>query len=69
MRVRNAVLAVMLLAVALFSQACATGMVTYRTPVCAGQLTQEYGWRPHWSGNGLEYVPTGRLFCNGQILY
>lgn len=41
----------------------------YRTPVCVGQLTTEYGWRQHPSGNGVEYVPTGRVFCNGQILY
>ncbi len=41
----------------------------YRTPVCVGTLTTEYGWRQHPSGNGVEYVPTGRSFCNGQILY
>ncbi|MFY9461927.1 MAG: hypothetical protein WAP51_01860 [Candidatus Sungiibacteriota bacterium] len=41
----------------------------YRSPVCVGQLTTEYGWRQHPSGNGVEYVPTGRTFCNGQILY
>lgn len=41
----------------------------YRSPVCAGTLTQEYGWQADPYGGPPHYVPTGRTFCSGQILY
>lgn len=44
-------------------------MYPYPQPICVGTLDIEYGFRPHPSGNGLEYAPTGRTFCRGQILY
>lgn len=40
---------------------------------CDGQANVRYGWRPHPSGNGLEYVPLkdeyGRTIieCRGQV--
>mgnify|MGYP001606618598 CR=1 FL=1 len=41
----------------------------YRSPVCAGTLTEEYGWQPDPRGGPPYYVKTGRTFCSGQILY
>ena len=68
MKARNLVLAAALLVSAFLMQACAGFVAVRPMPVCAGTLTQEYGWRPLWSGNGVEYGPTGRWICSGQLL-